>query len=92
MTYPNSGPTYMYSFDSMYRPTGLTSRSTTKLTSLLNANVNTTHTYTAGSNNGKIASQTSSLTVGETPTYQYDSLDNLGTDRPFRSLRDREFE
>src|SRR5277367_1632754 len=40
-------------------------------------NLNNTYTYTAGSNNGKIASQTSNLTGGETITYQYDSLKRM---------------
>ena len=43
---------------------------------LPSSKINITYNYTAGSNNGKIASATDSLS-GETVTYQYDSLNRL---------------
>ena len=104
-----SGPAYTYSFDAMYRPTGLKDQNSNTIVNNVSYNAanqlltfNTeTHTYNnlnqmtrltitgtapldisynfpAGTNNGKIASQTDNLS-GETVTYQYDSLNRLIT-------------
>ena len=104
-----AGPTYTYSFDAMYRPTGLKDQNSNTIVNNVSYNAanqlltfNTeTHTYNnlnqmtrltiqerqpldisynfpAGTNNGKIASQTDNLS-GETVTYQYDSLNRLIT-------------
>jgi RHS Repeat len=104
-----AGPAYTYSFDAMYRPTGLKDQNSNTIVNNVSYNAanqlltfNTeTHTYnnlnqmtqlvitgtqplnisynfTAGQNNGKIASQTDNLS-GETVTYQYDSLNRLIT-------------
>ena len=102
-----AGPTYTYSFDAMYRPTGLKDQNNNTVVNNVSYNAanqlltfNTeTHTYNnlnqmtrltitgtapldisynfpAGTNNGKISSQTDNLS-GETVTYQYDSLNRL---------------
>jgi RHS repeat-associated protein len=104
-----AGPTYTYSFDAMYRPTGLKDQNNntivnnvtynaanqlltfnTETRSYNNLNqmtqlvitgtypLNISYNFTAGQNNGKIASQTDNLS-GETVTYQYDSLNRLIT-------------
>ena len=102
-----AGPAYTYSFDAMYRPTGLKDQNSNTIVNNVSYNAanqlltfNTeTHTYNnlnqmtrltitgtapldisynfpAGTNNGKITSQTDNLS-GETVTYQYDSLNRL---------------
>ncbi len=47
-----------------------------QLTQITAGSVNTQYTYTAGANNGKIASQTDVMS-GETVSYAYDSLNRL---------------
>jgi RHS repeat-associated protein len=102
-----NGPTYTYSFDAMYRPTGLKDQNNNTVVSnvtynaanqLLTFNTETRHynnlnqmtrltitgsqpldvsyNFPAGTNNGKISTQTDNLS-GETVTYQYDSLNRL---------------
>jgi RHS repeat-associated protein len=104
-----AGPAYTYSFDAMYRPTGLKDQNNnaivnnvsdnaanqlltfntetrtynnlnqmTRLTITGTAPLDISYNFTAGTNNGKISSQTDNLS-GETVTYQYDSLNRLIT-------------
>jgi RHS repeat-associated protein len=67
MSYDSGTETRTY--NSMLQLTNITFAST-----LLNQNI--TYTFPSGTNNGKISSQTDSIS-GETVTYQYDSLNRL---------------
>jgi RHS repeat-associated protein len=67
MNYDSGTETRTY--NSMLQLTNITFAST-----LLNQNI--TYTFPSGTNNGKISSQTDSIS-GETVTYQYDSLNRL---------------
>ncbi len=81
------GPSYNYSYDSMYRLGGMTdSYSNTIVSGVLNqltnlydsSGVNLTYNYPTGTNNRKVGSMYNAVS-GETVTYTYDSLNRMAT-------------